>query len=164
MSWCRDQKAALSSVAITAEGSALHAFGVLVIRLSMFNVHGFVGCPKFCVSQAPVCARGLSRYSGTDEVLLSSWTPSLSGRVVVRLRERRLWWFGWSPQFFGLTYVVELQLDLTSVTARLRGRVLNAAAVGVAFWLPLFWVDVCMCAACRTLGWPADVRNGKATP
>ncbi|MQL99480.1 hypothetical protein Taro_032206, partial [Colocasia esculenta] len=32
----------------------------------------------------------------------------------------RLWWFGWSPQFFGFTCVVERQLDLTSVTARLR--------------------------------------------
>ncbi|MQM09344.1 hypothetical protein Taro_042210 [Colocasia esculenta] len=46
---------------------------------------------RFCVSQAPVCARGLSRCSGTVEVLSSSWTPSLSGRVVVRLRERRQW-------------------------------------------------------------------------
>ncbi|MQL96368.1 hypothetical protein Taro_029046 [Colocasia esculenta] len=43
------------------------------------------------------------------------------------------------------------------------GRVLNATAVGVAFWFPLFWVDVCMYAAGRTLGWPADVRSGKAT-
>ncbi|MQL87608.1 hypothetical protein Taro_020149 [Colocasia esculenta] len=33
----------------------------------------------------------------------------------------RLWWFGWTPQFFGFTCVVELQLDLSSVTARLRG-------------------------------------------
>ncbi|MQL96575.1 hypothetical protein Taro_029257, partial [Colocasia esculenta] len=50
-----------------------------------------VGSPRFCVSQAPECARGLSRCSGTVEVLSSSWTPSLSGRVVVRLRERRQW-------------------------------------------------------------------------
>ncbi|MQM09817.1 hypothetical protein Taro_042692 [Colocasia esculenta] len=91
-----------------------------------------VGSPRFCVSQARECARGLSRCSGTVEVLSSSWTPSLSGRVVVRLRERRqwdsdlLWWFGWSPQFFGFTYVVELQLDFTSVTARLRVVVLLA--------------------------------------
>ncbi|MQL82730.1 hypothetical protein Taro_015208, partial [Colocasia esculenta] len=86
-----------------------------------------VGSPRFCVSQARECARGLSRCSGTVEFLSSSWTPSLSGRVVVWLRERRLWdsdllwWFGWSPQFFGFTCVVELQLDLSSVTARLRG-------------------------------------------
>ncbi|MQM02846.1 hypothetical protein Taro_035614 [Colocasia esculenta] len=32
----------------------------------------------------------------------------------------RLWWFGWTPQFFGFTCVVELQLDLSSMTARLR--------------------------------------------
>ncbi|MQL96580.1 hypothetical protein Taro_029259, partial [Colocasia esculenta] len=46
---------------------------------------------RFCVSHARECARGLSRCSGTVEVLSSSWTPSLSGRVVVRLRERRQW-------------------------------------------------------------------------
>ncbi|MQL82192.1 hypothetical protein Taro_014666 [Colocasia esculenta] len=105
MSWRRDQEAALSSVAIAVESSALYVF---------------VGSPRFCVSQAPVCALGLSWCNGTVKVLSSSWTPSLSGRVVVRLRERRqsdsdlLWWFGWSPQFFGFTCVVERQLDLTS--------------------------------------------------
>ncbi|MQM02169.1 hypothetical protein Taro_034933 [Colocasia esculenta] len=100
ISWRCDQKAVMASVAIATEGFALHAFGVLVIRLSLFIVHGFVGSPRFCVSQAHECARGWSRCSGTIEVLL--------------------WWFGWSPQFFGFTCVVELQLDLTSMTARLR--------------------------------------------
>ncbi|MQM07702.1 hypothetical protein Taro_040544 [Colocasia esculenta] len=98
-------------------------------RRTMHGLHVLreVGSPRFCVSQSPVCAQGLSRCSGTVEVLSSSWTPLLSGRVVVRLRERRqwdsdlLWWFGWSPQFFGFTCVVEQQLDLTSVTAKLRG-------------------------------------------
>ncbi|MQL98689.1 hypothetical protein Taro_031403 [Colocasia esculenta] len=85
-----------------------------------------LGAPGSEVSQARECARGLSQYSGTVEVLSSSWTPSLLGRVVVQLRERwqwdsdLLWWFGWSPQFFGFTCVVERQLDPTSVTARLR--------------------------------------------
>ncbi|MQM14434.1 hypothetical protein Taro_047365 [Colocasia esculenta] len=43
-------------------------------------------------------------------------------------------------------------------------RILNTTAVGVVFWLPLLWVDVCMCVACRTLGWPTDVGKGKAMP
>ncbi|MQL95310.1 hypothetical protein Taro_027970 [Colocasia esculenta] len=50
-----------------------------------------LGAPGSEESQARECARGLSRYSGTVEVLSSSWTPSLSGRVVVQLRERRQW-------------------------------------------------------------------------
>ncbi|MQL97730.1 hypothetical protein Taro_030427 [Colocasia esculenta] len=33
----------------------------------------------------------------------------------------------------------------------------------VVFLLPLVWVVVCMCAACRTLGGHADVNSGKAT-
>ncbi|MQL71823.1 hypothetical protein Taro_004178 [Colocasia esculenta] len=209
MSWRRDQKAALTSVAITAEGSALHAFGDLVIRISAFDMNGFgewcigthnallwwfvglhnslallvvverqldltsvtarlrvavprdgrylyplwvlvsrgtlsttlfsvvvrrlfqnassIGSPRFCVSQAPVCAWGLSRYSDTVEVLSSSWTPSLSGRVVVRLRERRQGTATCCGGSVGLhsslslLVVVERQLDLTSVTGRLRG-------------------------------------------
>ncbi|MQL71992.1 hypothetical protein Taro_004323 [Colocasia esculenta] len=44
------------------------------------------------------------------------------------------------------------------------GHVLNVTVVGVTFWFPLFSVDLCMCAVCRTLGWPANVRTGKATP
>ncbi|MQL74115.1 hypothetical protein Taro_006468 [Colocasia esculenta] len=48
------------------------------------------GSPRFCVSQARECARGLSRCSGTVE-------------------------------FLGFTCVVELQLDFSSVIARLRG-------------------------------------------
>ncbi|MQL71423.1 hypothetical protein Taro_003766, partial [Colocasia esculenta] len=60
----------------------------LVVR-RLFRNASSVGIPRFCVSQARECARGLSRYSGTVEVLSSSWTPSLSGRVVVRLRKRR---------------------------------------------------------------------------
>ncbi|MQM17745.1 hypothetical protein Taro_050722 [Colocasia esculenta] len=36
-------------------------------------------------------------------------------------------------------------------------RILNVMALVVAFLLPLFWVVVCMCAACRTLGRHADV-------
>ncbi|MQM02357.1 hypothetical protein Taro_035120 [Colocasia esculenta] len=43
MSWCRDQKAALTSFAATAEGSISHAFGDLVIQISVFDVYGFVG-------------------------------------------------------------------------------------------------------------------------
>ncbi|MQL77496.1 hypothetical protein Taro_009907 [Colocasia esculenta] len=35
--------------------------------------------------------------------------------------------------------------------------------MGVAFMEPLFWVVVCMRAACRTWGGLADVRSGKAT-
>ncbi|MQM02661.1 hypothetical protein Taro_035431 [Colocasia esculenta] len=85
MSWRRDQKAALTSVATMAEG----AFDPSVVVRCLFRNASSVGCPRFCVSQAPVCARGLSRYSGTVEVLSSSWTPSLSERVVVRLRERQ---------------------------------------------------------------------------
>ncbi|MQM07502.1 hypothetical protein Taro_040340 [Colocasia esculenta] len=50
-----------------------------------------LGAPGFEESQTRECARGLSRYSGTVEVLSSSWTPSLLGRVVVRLRKRRQW-------------------------------------------------------------------------
>ncbi|MQL68722.1 hypothetical protein Taro_001022 [Colocasia esculenta] len=124
ISWCRDQKAVLASVATATEGFVLYALGALVIVV--YSNASSVGYPRFCVSQARECARALSRCSGTVEVLSSSWTPSLSGRVVVRLRERRqwdsdlLWWFGWSPQFFGFTYVVELQLDLSSVTLLLR--------------------------------------------
>ncbi|MQM15547.1 hypothetical protein Taro_048492 [Colocasia esculenta] len=38
-------------------------------------------------------------------------------------------------------------------------RVLNATVLGVAFIEPLFWVDVCMHAACRTQAGLADVRN-----
>ncbi|MQM22532.1 hypothetical protein Taro_055585 [Colocasia esculenta] len=60
----------------------------LVVR-RLFQNTCSVGCPRFCVSQARECAQGLSRCSGTVEVLSSSWTPSLSGKVVVRLRERR---------------------------------------------------------------------------
>ncbi|MQL87552.1 hypothetical protein Taro_020096, partial [Colocasia esculenta] len=136
-----------------------------------------VGSPRFQGEPSTWVCSGLSRYSGTVRVLSSSWTPSLSRRVVVRLRERLqgqrlvrvcclvacsalvvggtdisrrtrpqlvlfpvphfrelgpeslkvlgmglrdVWWFGWSPQFlFGL---VERQLDLSSVAARLRGR------------------------------------------
>ncbi|MQL77511.1 hypothetical protein Taro_009936 [Colocasia esculenta] len=112
-----------------------------------------VGSPRFCVSQARECARGLSRCNGTVEVLSSSWTPSLSGRVVVRLRERRqwdsdlLWWFGWSPQFFGFTSIVELQLDLSSVTARLRVVVLPVEDChGVGIVLVEVSVEVELCS------------------
>ncbi|MQM06136.1 hypothetical protein Taro_038957 [Colocasia esculenta] len=41
--------------------------------------------------------------------------------------------------------------------------VLNTKALVVAFMLPLFWVVVCMRAACRTLGGHANVDSGKAT-
>ncbi|MQL75029.1 hypothetical protein Taro_007405 [Colocasia esculenta] len=44
------------------------------------------------------------------------------------------------------------------------GRVLNASVVGVTFRLPLFGVDVCMCAACRTWSGVADVWSVNATP
>ncbi|MQM23715.1 hypothetical protein Taro_056782 [Colocasia esculenta] len=50
-----------------------------------------LGAPGSEESQARGCAQGLFRYSGTIEVLSSSETPSLSGRVVVQLRERRQW-------------------------------------------------------------------------
>ncbi|MQM07588.1 hypothetical protein Taro_040429 [Colocasia esculenta] len=43
-------------------------------------------------------------------------------------------------------------------------RVLNVTALVVAFLLPMFWVVVCMRAACRTLGWHADINLLKATP
>ncbi|MQL69207.1 hypothetical protein Taro_001490 [Colocasia esculenta] len=146
----------------------------VVIRLPWLPLQ--LGVPGSEVSQARGSARGLSRYSGTVRFFSSSWTLSLSGRVAVRLRERRqwdsdftlivggtdasrrtgpqlvlfpvphfrelrpeslkvtgmglrgvtcrcgglVWWFGWSPQFlFGL---VERQLDLSFVAARLRGR------------------------------------------
>ncbi|MQM11805.1 hypothetical protein Taro_044716 [Colocasia esculenta] len=174
-------------------GSALLS---LVVR-RLFRNASSVGSPRFCVSQARECTRGLSGCSGTVEVLSSFWTPSLSGRVVIRLRERRqwyndlLWWFGWSPQFFGFTCVVEPQLDLTSMTARLRvsgdslivvclvvvcprggtvvfvfrgGRVLNASVVGVAFWLPPLG-STSACAPRLMHGVElADVRIVKATP
>ncbi|MQL95571.1 hypothetical protein Taro_028240, partial [Colocasia esculenta] len=37
-----------------------------------------------------------------------------------------------------------------------------ATALVVAFLLPLFWVVICMHAACRMLGGHADVDSGKA--
>ncbi|MQM06304.1 hypothetical protein Taro_039124, partial [Colocasia esculenta] len=61
----------------------------VVLRLPLLPLQ--LGAPVSKVSQARGSARGLSRYSGTVRVLSSSWTPSLSGRVVVRLRERRQW-------------------------------------------------------------------------
>ncbi|MQM10734.1 hypothetical protein Taro_043632 [Colocasia esculenta] len=61
----------------------------LVLRLPWLPLQ--LGAPSFDVSQACGCARGLSRYSGTVRVLSPSLTPSLSGRVAVRLRERRQW-------------------------------------------------------------------------
>ncbi|MQM12024.1 hypothetical protein Taro_044934, partial [Colocasia esculenta] len=45
-----------------------------------------------------------------------------------------------------------------------RGRILNASVAGVAFRLPLFGADVCMCAACRAWSGAADVWSVKATP
>ncbi|MQL71042.1 hypothetical protein Taro_003382 [Colocasia esculenta] len=78
-----------ASVAITAVGYFLH----VVLRLLWLPLQ--LGAPGSEVSQARGCARGLSRYSGTVRVLSSSWTPSLSRRVVFRLRER---WQG--PRLF----------------------------------------------------------------
>ncbi|MQM11136.1 hypothetical protein Taro_044039 [Colocasia esculenta] len=59
----------------------------VVLRLPWLPLK--LGAPGSEVSQTRGCARRLSRYSGTVGVLSSSWTPSLSRRVVVRLRERR---------------------------------------------------------------------------
>ncbi|MQM00750.1 hypothetical protein Taro_033491 [Colocasia esculenta] len=60
----------------------------LVVR-RLFRNASSVGYPRFCVSQARVFV--VLGCSGTVEVLSASWTPSFSGRVVVRLRERRQW-------------------------------------------------------------------------
>ncbi|MQL98856.1 hypothetical protein Taro_031571, partial [Colocasia esculenta] len=46
---------------------------------------------------------------------LSLYTSGYAPGSVVQV-----WWFGWSPQF--LSGLVERQLDLLSVAARLRGR------------------------------------------
>ncbi|MQM08645.1 hypothetical protein Taro_041499 [Colocasia esculenta] len=131
----------------------------MVVR-RLFRNTSSVGCPRFCMSQARVCARGLSWYGGTVKVGLHS---SLA-----------------------LLVVVEQQLDLTSVTARLRavevcpgvgtivfvfqwwylvvvGRILNATALVVAFLLPLFG-STSACAPRVVHGAElADVGNGKAT-
>ncbi|MQL71426.1 hypothetical protein Taro_003755 [Colocasia esculenta] len=87
----RGRRRAIASLGVLREVYiAVCALLSLVVRRLSRNASS-VGYPRFCVSQARECARGLSRCSGTVEVLSSSWTPSLSGRVVVRLRERRQW-------------------------------------------------------------------------
>ncbi|MQL81332.1 hypothetical protein Taro_013802 [Colocasia esculenta] len=63
----------------------------------------------------PTAVRFLKRF-GRTELLQALLDP---GEELWQIS--RLWWFGWSPQFFGFTCVVERQLDLTSVTVRLRG-------------------------------------------
>ncbi|MQL76850.1 hypothetical protein Taro_009242 [Colocasia esculenta] len=141
MSGCHDLIAAQAPVVITAEG--LHfvemVSGALALVVLLGSVVHMLGAPGSEVSQARGCARGLSRYSGIVRVLSSFWTPSLLRRVVIRLRERRqgqrlVWWFGWPPQFlFGL---VERQLDLSSVAARLRGTV-PEPEIGLWMLLPV---------------------------
>ncbi|MQM20381.1 hypothetical protein Taro_053399, partial [Colocasia esculenta] len=44
------------------------------------------------------------------------------------------------------------------------GRVLNVSVAGVAFRLPLFGADLCMCTACHAWSGAADVGSVKATP
>ncbi|MQL91283.1 hypothetical protein Taro_023899 [Colocasia esculenta] len=51
-----------------------------------------------------------------------------------------LWWFGWSAQFFGFTCVVERQLEITFVTARLRVVVLSIEVChGVGTVVIVWW-------------------------
>ncbi|MQL94285.1 hypothetical protein Taro_026939 [Colocasia esculenta] len=104
MSWRHDQKAALASVATTVEGFVLHIFGNLVIQISVFHLYGFG--TYVCSGLLPVqwYHRGLVVFLDTL-ALGESWCVTC-----------RLWRFGWFPQFFGFTCVVERQLDLTSVT------------------------------------------------
>ncbi|MQL79630.1 hypothetical protein Taro_012079 [Colocasia esculenta] len=65
MSWHRDQKAALASVTTIAEGSVLHVFGNLVIRISVIDLYGFGIC--VCSGLVPVqwYRRGLVVFLGT---------------------------------------------------------------------------------------------------
>ncbi|MQL89155.1 hypothetical protein Taro_021723 [Colocasia esculenta] len=65
--------------------------GALAFVALLESAVHMLGAPGSEVSQARGSARGLSRYSGTVRVLSSSWTPSLSRRVAVRMRERRQW-------------------------------------------------------------------------
>ncbi|MQM18477.1 hypothetical protein Taro_051469 [Colocasia esculenta] len=64
-------------------------------------------------------------------------------------------WAGWLAQSTGLF----------SVPERDRGerRILIATPGDVAFWLPLFWLVVCMRATCRARGGHADVDRRIAT-
>ncbi|MQM22514.1 hypothetical protein Taro_055567 [Colocasia esculenta] len=120
-------------------GSLIAFLSVVVRRL--FRNASLVGYPRFFVSQARVFVvlGVLSRYLccivGVCVVFLDTLTPEFE--LYVRLRERRQWgsdfpefvlWslvarlcgVGWSPQLF-VFFLVERQLDLSSVTARLRG-------------------------------------------
>ncbi|MQL91181.1 hypothetical protein Taro_023786 [Colocasia esculenta] len=101
---------------------------VFVERFSGFGVIR-VGYPRFFVSQARVFVvlGVLSRYlCCTVEVcvvFLDTLTPEFE--LYVRLRERRQWDSDF-PEFVLLSllfdfFLVERQLDLSSVTARLRG-------------------------------------------
>ncbi|MQM21914.1 hypothetical protein Taro_054961 [Colocasia esculenta] len=76
-------------VVFSPRGSRVEREKRRVIAVWVFFIK--LRAPGSKVSQARGSARGLSRYSGTVRVLSSSWTPSLSGRVAVRLRERRQW-------------------------------------------------------------------------
>ncbi|MQL69149.1 hypothetical protein Taro_001459 [Colocasia esculenta] len=123
----RNGKATPESVATRSRRVGHRVTGV---KLFLTLVPWFVMknmCPRFCVSQARVCARGLSWYSGIVEVLSSSWTPSFSGRVVVRLRERRQraatlpHFRELGPESLKVPGMGLQGLDLTSVIARLRG-------------------------------------------
>ncbi|MQL98593.1 hypothetical protein Taro_031299 [Colocasia esculenta] len=111
---------------------------------------------------------GFSPEKATDPTVATSWVPQVPRRA------RHV-------SVLGACLGAVRQLDLTSVTARLRGvgtvvfvfqwrylvvvgRVLNATAVGVAFWLPLLG-STSACALRVTHGVEfTDVGNGKATP
>ncbi|MQL82917.1 hypothetical protein Taro_015407 [Colocasia esculenta] len=100
-----------------------------VVVRRLFRNASLVGYPRFFVSQARVFAvlGVLSRYlCCTVEVcviFLDTLTPEFE--LYVRLRERRQWDSDF-PEFVLLSllfdfFLVERQLDLSSVTARLRG-------------------------------------------
>ncbi|MQL69405.1 hypothetical protein Taro_001686 [Colocasia esculenta] len=103
-----------------------------VVVRRLFRNASLVGYPRFFVSQARVfvvlgvLSRYLCRTVEVCVVFLDTLTPEFE--LYVRLRERRQWGSDFpefvllslSPQLFDF-FLVERQLDLSSVTARLRG-------------------------------------------
>ncbi|MQM16652.1 hypothetical protein Taro_049610 [Colocasia esculenta] len=69
----------MASVVITAEGSALHAFGVLVIRLSSLIVHGF-GKRVACGSRSDQCSTEFGGPAPIPECLFN-WVPQVLRRA-----------------------------------------------------------------------------------
>ncbi|MQL94211.1 hypothetical protein Taro_026870, partial [Colocasia esculenta] len=139
-----------------------------------------VGSPRFCVSQARECARGLSRCSGTVEwwylVVVGGEVEVMRQSYYLSVTFDTLWFKGikdWLMLRRPAVDVVCLGPASWARSARWftecerdggEGRVLNASVVGVAFMLSLFGVEVCMRAACRARGGAANVWSAKATP